>query len=72
MEEREQKGEKGEHLVCRALISVALGERVLPTFPHKHTCTHAVTPTCVCTLMHTRTLTHIHSLTLAYTVMVGC
>lgn len=33
---------KGEHLVCRALISTALGEQALPTFPHKtHAQTHA-------------------------------
>lgn len=37
---RRQKRVKGEHLVCRALIRVALGERALPTFPHK---THAQT-----------------------------
>lgn len=52
---REQKREKGEHLVCRALISMALGEQVLPTFPHKNTCTN--------------THAHIHSLT--HSVMVG-
>lgn len=47
---RAQKREKGEHLVCRALISIALGEHALPTFPHKkdthkHTRTYSVTHT---------------------------
>lgn len=41
---------KREHLVCRALISIALGEQVLPIFPHKkithkHTSTYSVTNT---------------------------
>lgn len=35
-----EKREKGEHLVCRALISIALGEQALPTFPHTHTYAH--------------------------------
>lgn len=35
-----EKREKGEHLVCRALISIALGEQALPTFPHTHTHVH--------------------------------
>lgn len=52
---REQKREKGEHLVCRALISTALGEQALPTFPHKNTCTN----------------THARSQSLTHSVMVG-
>lgn len=55
MEEREQKREKGEHLVCRALTSIALGEQALPTFPHKKSCTN----------------THAHIQSLTDSVMVG-
>lgn len=47
--------EKGEHLVCRALISIALGEQALPTFPHKNTCTNI----------------HAHTQSLTHSVMVG-
>ncbi len=52
---REQKREKGEHLVCRALISIALGEQALPTFPHKNIGTN----------------THAHIQSLTHSVMVG-
>ena len=48
-DERRCGGErKREHLVCRALISIALGEQVHPTFPHKnhkHTRTYTATHT---------------------------